>query len=78
MKEYKVEIVVEKEAEDEGYFAYAPGLLGCFSNGKTVDDAKRNMRGAIEQHLESLLAHGQPIPHQEKRVYIEELTVCIP
>ncbi len=78
MKEYKVEIVVEKEAEDEGYFAYAPSLVGCFSNGRTVDDAKRNMRGAIEQHLESLLAHGQPIPHQEKRVYIEELTVSIP
>jgi predicted RNase H-like HicB family nuclease len=78
MKEYKVEIVVEKEAEDEGYFAYATSLLGCFSNGKTVDDAKRNMRSAIEQHLESLLAYDQLIPHQEKRVYIEELTVNIP
>ena len=78
MKEYRVEIVVEKEAEDKGYFAYAPSLLGCFSNGRTVEDAKRNMREAIQQHLLSLLAHGQPIPHQEKRVYIEELTVSIP
>ena len=78
MKEYRFEIVVEKEAEDEGYLAYAPSLIGCFSNGKSVEDAKRNMREAIEQHLQSLLAHGQPIPHQEKRVYIDELTVSIP
>lgn len=78
MKEYKVEIVVEKEAEDEGYFAYAPSLLGCFSNGRAVDDTKRNTRMAIEEHLHSLLSHGQSIPPQEKRVYSEELTVSIP
>jgi len=59
---YTFEIVIEKEAEDEGYSAYSPGLPGCFSNGRTVEEAKRNLRDAIEQHLQSLLAHGQPIP----------------
>lgn len=78
MQYYTFEIVIEKEAEDEGYSAYSPGLPGCFSNGRTVEEAKRNIRDAIEQHLQALLAHGQPIPQSEKRVHVEELTVGVP
>ena len=78
MQYYTFEIVIEKEAEDEGYSAYSPGLPGCFSNGGTVEEAKRNMREAIELHLQSLVAHGQPIPQSEKRVHVEELTVGVP
>ena len=75
---YTFEIVIEKEGEDEGYSAYSPTLPGCFSNGKTIEDAKRNIREAIQLHLESLLAHGQPIPQNDKLVHVEELTVGIP
>ena len=75
---YTFEIVIEKEAEDEGYSAYSPSLPGCFSNGRTVEEAKQNIRDAIQQHLQSLLAHGQPIPQSEKRVHVEELTVGVP
>ena len=78
MHYYTFEIVIEKEAEDEGYSAYSPSLPGCFSNGLTVEEAKRNIRNAIEHHLQSLLAHGQPIPQSEKRVHVEELTVGVP
>ena len=56
MKFCTFEIVVEKEAEDDGYLAYSPTLPGCLSNGKTIEDAKRNIREAIQQHLQSLLA----------------------
>jgi len=75
---YTCEIVIEKEAEDEGYSAYSLSLPGCFSNGRTVEEAKGNTREAIQQHLQSLLAHGQPIPQSEKRVHVEELTVGVP
>ena len=78
MHYYTFEILIEKEAEDEGYSAYSPSLPGCFSNGLTVEEAKRNIRDAIEQHLQSLLAHGQPIPQSERRVHVEELTVGVP
>ena len=54
-----VEMVIEKEPEDEGYLAYSLTLPGCFSNGKTIHEARRNMRQAIEEYLASLLAHGQ-------------------
>ena len=75
---YTFEIVVEKESEDEGYAAYSPTLPGCFSNGKTIEEAKRSVREAIQQHIESLRAHGQPIPQNEKLVHVEELTVGVP
>ena len=51
------EIVVEKEPEDEGYLAYAPILPGCFSNGRTVEEARRNIGEAIQQHLVVLKHH---------------------
>jgi len=78
MQYYTFELVIEKEVEDEGYSAYSPSLAGCFSNGRTVEEATQNIRDAIEQHLQSLLAHGQPIPQSEKRVHVEELTVGVP
>ncbi len=52
---------VEKEAENEGYYEYSPTLPGCFSNGKTLEEARRNVREAIEQHMASLLAHTKAL-----------------
>lgn len=78
MRYYTFEIVIEREGEDEGYLAYSPTLPGCFSNGKTVEEARRNMREAIQQHVESVLAHGQSVPQNERLVHVEELTVGIP
>jgi len=78
MKFYTFQIVIEKEPEDEGYYAYSPTLPGCFSNGKTIEDTKRNIRQAIEQHLASMLAHSQVVPQNDRLVHIEELSVAVP
>ena len=78
MQYYTFEIVIKKDAEDEGYSAYSPSPPGCFSNGQTVEEAKQNIRDAIQQHLQSLLAHGQTIQQSERRVQVEELTVGVP
>jgi len=78
MRFYSFQVLVEKEPEDEGYYAYSPTLPGCFSNGKTIEEARRNIREAIEQHMAGLLTHGQPIPQDDRLVHVEELTVGIP
>jgi antitoxin HicB len=78
MRFYSFEIVIEKEPEDEGYSAYSPSLPGCFSNGRTIEDASRNMREAIQQHVASLLAHGEPVPQNERLVHVEELSIGLP
>jgi predicted RNase H-like HicB family nuclease len=78
MRFFNFEILIEKESEDEGYYAYSPTLPGCFSNGRTIEEAKQNIRVAVQQHIESLLAHGEPIPQNERLVHLEELTVGVP
>jgi predicted RNase H-like HicB family nuclease/predicted RNA binding protein YcfA (HicA-like mRNA interferase family) len=72
---YSFEIVIEREAEDEGYSAYSPSLPGCFSNGRTIEETKRNMREAIQQHVAGLLAQGEPVPQNERLVHVEELSI---
>jgi predicted RNase H-like HicB family nuclease len=57
MRFYTFEIVIEKEAEE-----YSPSLPGCRSNGCTIEEARRNMREAIQQHVASLLAQCEPVP----------------
>jgi predicted RNase H-like HicB family nuclease len=59
MRFYNFEIVIEKEAEDAGYSAYSPSLPGGLGNGRTIEEARRNMRAAIQQHVASLLAQGR-------------------
>jgi predicted RNase H-like HicB family nuclease len=61
MRFYSFEIVIEKEPEDEGYYAYSPTLPGCFGNGRTIEEAQRSIREAVQQHIETLLAHGEPV-----------------
>ncbi len=78
MKFYSFQILIEKEPQDEGYYAYTPTVPGCFSNGKTIEETKRNIREAIEQHLSSMLMHAQPVPQNDLLVHVEELTVAVP
>jgi antitoxin HicB len=68
MRFYKFEIVIEKEAEGAGYSAYSPSLPGCFGSGRTIEEARRNMREAIQQHVASLLAHGEPVSQNERLI----------
>ena len=58
MKRYAV--VFEKAANN--WAAYVPDLPGCISTGATLDETKLNIREAIQGHLETLRAFGDPIP----------------
>ena len=78
MRFYNFEIVIEKEPEDEGYSAYSPSLPGCFSNRRTIEDARRNMREAIQQHVAALLAQREPVPQNERLVHVEERSIGVP
>jgi predicted RNase H-like HicB family nuclease len=56
---YSFQVVIEKEPVNEAYYAYSPTFPGYFSNGKTLEEARLNMRQAIEQHVESLRANAR-------------------
>ena len=50
---------------DAGYHASCPTLPGCHSEGDTLNESLNNLREAITVYLESLQAHGEPIPFED-------------
>ncbi len=44
--------IIFEPSEEGGYTVYVPGLPGCLSEGETLDEARRNIREAIELYLE--------------------------
>ncbi len=49
----KFKVVIEK-GEDGYYVVTVPSLPGCISQGKTKEEALRNIREAIELYLDVL------------------------
>lgn len=57
----KYRVLVEQD-EDGVFIAEVPSLPGCISQGETRAEALENVREAIAVYLESLEAHGEPVP----------------
>ena len=54
-------VLIEQD-EDGVYVAEVPALPGCISQGQTRSEALDNIKEAIAGYVESLQAHGDPIP----------------
>ena len=54
--------VIIEEGRESGYVAYAPALKGCVSQGKTKEEALKNIKEAMEAYVEALLEDGLPVP----------------
>ncbi len=61
---YHYTVILEREA-DGGFHAYCPALKGCHSQGDSLDEAVENIREAIAAYLQSVKAHGEPIPQED-------------
>jgi predicted RNase H-like HicB family nuclease len=63
-------IVIEKT--NTGFSAYSPDLPGCVATGLTTQEVEKNMREAIEFHLEGMRLEGYDIPEpRSSSAYIE-------
>jgi len=56
--------------------AYVPDLPGCVTTGRTVEEVERNIREAIELHIEGMLEDGQTIPEPSTAVAYVELQLA--
>jgi len=65
--------VVLFHGEDGYWVAECPSLPGCVSQGTTKAEAIANVREAIEGWIETMRAHGQPIPEEN----FETQVVCV-
>lgn len=61
MKQYTYRIIIEPD-EENTYHAYAPALPGCHTWGDTLEDARANIRDAVDAYLRSLQADNEVIP----------------
>jgi antitoxin HicB len=69
------EFEVALAEEDDGTFSVTvPALPGCTSQGATRVVALAMIREAIELYIESLAAHGDPVPGP---IEIERVTVVV-
>ena len=55
-------VVLESEPDGSAWNLSVPALPGCFTCGATVAEALEHVQEAIAVYLESLVAHGEPIP----------------
>ena len=73
MKRYAA--VFEKATNN--WAAYVPDLPGCITTGATLEETRRNIREAIELHLEAMKEVGEPVPAPSAEVeFIELQTVA--
>jgi predicted RNase H-like HicB family nuclease len=54
-------IAIHKDS-DSDYGVIVPDLPGCFSAGRTLDEAVTMAKEAVELHLEGLIEEGHAIP----------------
>jgi len=64
-------VIIEPE-EDGIFVAECPALPGCAAQGRTRDEAIKNIREAIQGYLRSLVRHSEPVsgPVEEQIVEI--------
>ena len=60
----RYQIILRAEPEG-GYTVMVPALPGCITWGKTIHQAKRMVRDAIEGYMVSLAKHGERIPDDD-------------
>jgi predicted RNase H-like HicB family nuclease len=68
-------IVVEKAANN--YSAYVPDLPGCIATGYTIEETEREIREAIEFHIEGMIEDGLPIPQPTSIVQHIEIAAWV-
>jgi antitoxin HicB len=60
VRDFKV--ILERDEEYGGYVVVYPSLQGCYSQGKTVEEALSNIREAIKLVLDDMESRGEPVP----------------
>lgn len=52
--DYTFSVDIVPEEDGKGYYVIVPALPGCFSQGRTIEKARRNIEKAISLHIQSL------------------------
>jgi predicted RNase H-like HicB family nuclease len=59
--------LVVYEWAGKNFSGYSPDVPGCVSSGRTLLAMRRNMREALESHLQWMFDDGDPLPEATAR-----------
>lgn len=71
----RFQVIFTYDSEYKGYVADVPELLGCMSQGKTLDEAIENIKDAITGYLYVERKHNRSLELKEESAFIGEVIV---
>lgn len=72
MKKYNFTVVIEKDTDTNMYVAEVPGLAGCHTQAKTIDELMARMKEVIALCLEE---EGDKLSQLPKFVGLQQIEV---
>ena len=68
-------VIIQRQPEGE-YLVSVPALPGCYTEGRSLEEARAMATDAIRAYCASLLKHGEPIPVEPSdEQFVGRLTV---
>lgn len=64
------------EKDKDGYYAFCPELQGCYTQGDTYEEALKNIKEAVQLHIEDRLEAGEEIP-QSTMISLTSLEIAV-
>ena len=71
---YRYTVIIGQD-EDGDYIAEVPALQGCYSQGKSYEEALTNIQDAIRLHIEARKQLGEDVPIERA---VEEVEIYEP
>ena len=68
--------VFVEQGKDKWYTAFCPSLQGCYAQGKTLEDALKNIKEVIQLHIEDRIETKELIP-ERKLVSLSALELAV-
>ena len=67
-------VVIEQTRRN--FSAYVPDLPGCIATAATRDDVVRQIREAMEFHIEGMREQGEPVPEPRCTAAVVEVVAA--
>ena len=58
---YTYRVIIEPD-EKGTFHAYVPALRGCHTWGNSIEEARANIKDALDVYVRSLIADGEDVP----------------
>ncbi len=70
-----VKVIIMYDSEYKGYIVDVPSLTGCMSQGKTIDEALKNVKDAINGWIYVEKKHKRLEINEIPELFVGEVTV---